>query len=106
METNQDEQVPWKVSFSAKAAKQAKKLPQEMRDRLFALQLEMEQTGPEQTTWRNYGLIVNAKDVHHCHLNSGQQRYVVVWKVTSRMIQVVEILYVGPHGSVRYSSFK
>jgi len=107
MET-QDKQPPWKVSFSAKAAKQAKKLPPEIRDRLFALKLEMEQTGPAQVTWRNYGLIVSAKtkDVHHCHLNSGRPRYVAVWQVTSRMIQVIEILYAGPHGGVNYSHFR
>jgi len=96
----------WQVDFSNKAAKQAKKLPPEIRDRLYALKVDLGQTGPEQLSWRNYGLIVGADDVHHCHLNSGHPRYVAVWKVIDRLIQVIEIRYVGPHGGVNYQRFK
>ena len=100
------ENPDWKVEFSPKADKQAGKLPQEIRDRLYALKLDIESKGPEQISWRNYGLIVGAKDVHHCHLNGGHPRYVVVWKVLDRRVQFVEIRYVGPHGSVNYKLFK
>lgn len=96
----------WKVDFSSKASKQARKLPGEMLARLYALKLDLEYTGPEQPTWRNYGLIVGGRDVHHCHLNNGRPRYVVVWKVLDREIRIMEIRYVGPHGSVDYSRFK
>jgi hypothetical protein len=51
-------------------------------------------------------MIVNAKDVHHCHLSNNRPRYVAVWKVLSREEQVIEIRFVGPHGSVDYSLFK
>lgn len=105
METAQDDTL-WKVSFSGKAEKQVRKLPVEMRDRMYALKLDLEYKGPEQTSWRNYGLIVGGKDVHHCHLNSGRPRYVAVWKVVDREIRIMEIRYVGPHGSVDYSRFK
>ena len=105
METAQDD-ILWKVSFSGKAEKQVRKLPAEMRDRTYALKLDLEYKGPEQTSWRNYGLIVGGKDVHHCHLNSGRPRYVAVWKVVDREIRIMEIRYVGPHGSVDYSRFK
>ena len=98
--------TPWKVEFSGKAGKQVSKLPGDIRDRAYALKLDMEYSGPEQTSWRNYGLIVGARDVHHCHLNSGRPRYVAVWKVIDREVQIIEIRYVGPHGSVDYSRFK
>lgn len=74
--------------------------------KLLALELDLKTKGPEQPSWRNYGLIVGAKDVHHCHLNNGRPRYVVVWKVLDREIRIMEIRYVGPHGSVNYSKFK
>jgi hypothetical protein len=104
MET--ERKTPWLISFSGKAGKQAKKLPPDMRDRLYALKIDLELTGPEQSGWRNYGPIVGAKDVYHCHLNSGQPRYVVVWKVIQRTIQLIEIQYAGPHGGVNYRRFK
>jgi len=105
MENTQGD-VFWKVGFSTKAEKQVGKLPAEMRARMYALKLDIERTGPEQRSWRNYGLIVGAKDVHHCHLNSGRPRYVVVWKVLDRVVQIIEIQYAGSHGSVNYSLFK
>ena len=96
----------WEVAFSKKADKQAQKLPKDMRDRLSALTTDLTYNGPVQTGWRNYGLIVGAEDVHHCHLNSGRPRYVVVWKVMNWEIRIIEIRFVGPHGSVNYSLFK
>jgi mRNA-degrading endonuclease RelE of RelBE toxin-antitoxin system len=105
MDSTQDD-ILWKVGFSPKAEKQVGKLPAEMRARLYALKLDIERTGPEQTSWRNYGLIVGAKDVHHAHLNSGRPRYVAVWKVIDREVRIIEIKYAGPHGNVNYSLFK
>ena len=98
--------ILWKVGFSSKAEKQVGKLPAEMRTRVYALKLDIERKGPEQRSWRNYGLIVGAKDVHHCHLNSGRPRYVAVWKVLVREVSIVKIMFAGPHGSVNYSLFK
>lgn len=105
MENAQDDAL-WKVDFSGKAEKQLRKMPTEIRDRAYALKLDMEYNGPERTSWRNYSLIVGGKDVHHCHLNSGRPRYVAVWKVIDREVRIIEIRYTGPHGSVDYSRFK
>lgn len=105
METPQDDML-WKVSFSGKADKQVRKLPVAIQERVYALKLDLQYNGPEQTSWRNYGLIVGSRDVHHCHVNSGRPRYVVVWKVIDREVRIMEIRYVGPHGSVDYSRFK
>jgi mRNA-degrading endonuclease RelE of RelBE toxin-antitoxin system len=101
-----ERETPWRVDFGGKAEKQANKLPSDMRDLLFYLKYRMENEGPEQTEWRNYGKIVNAKDVHHCHLNGGRPRYVVVWKVIDWEEQIIEIRFAGTHGSVDYSRFK
>lgn len=105
MEDTHDDAL-WTVNFSSKADKQARKLPGDILARLYSLKLDLQYKGPEQTSWRNYGLIVGGKDVHHCHLNSGRPRYVVVWKVIDREIRILEIRYVGPHGSVDYNRFK
>jgi mRNA-degrading endonuclease RelE of RelBE toxin-antitoxin system len=105
MEHTQDDRL-WEVKFSGKAGKQLRKLPADIRERVYALKIEMEYKGPEQTSWRNYGLIVGAKGVHHCHLNSGRPRYVAVWKVVDREIRIIEIRHVGPHGSVDYGRFR
>ena len=89
-----------------KAKKQIEKLPSDIRDIFYILERELKQEGPEQIEWRNYGLIVNAKDVHHCHLNNNRPRYVVVWKVVDYEKKDIEIRFVGTHGSVDYSRFK
>ena len=98
--------TPWLVDFSSKAEKQVGKLPADIRSALYLLKHDLEQKGPVQSRWRNYSLIVNANDVHHCHLNNYRPRYVVVWKVCSLEKQILEIRHVGPHGSVEYSRFK
>jgi mRNA-degrading endonuclease RelE of RelBE toxin-antitoxin system len=106
MEANKKRHTPWLVEYAGKAKKQIEKLPPDIRDIFYVLKREIEQEGPEQTEWRNYGLIVNARDVHHCHLNNNRPRYVVVWKVVDREKQDIEVRFVGPHGSVDYSRFK
>ncbi len=88
MEPTQDDDTLWDVRFSGKAEKQVDKLPAEIRERVYALKLDLKFNGPEQRGWRNYGPIVGAKDVHHCHMNSGRPRYVVVWKVIDREIRI------------------
>jgi mRNA-degrading endonuclease RelE of RelBE toxin-antitoxin system len=102
----EERETPWQVDFSNKAGKQKGKLPAAMRDILYALKHDLEQKGPEQTSWRNYSLIVGGKDVHHCHLNNNHPRYVVIWKVVDLEDKNIEIRFVGPHGSADYSRFK
>lgn len=50
----------------------------------------------------HYGKIVNKDDMHHCHLNKGRPRYVAVWKVLDRTVQLMEIKYVGTHENTDY----
>jgi hypothetical protein len=106
MNSSTERERSWQVNFGGKAQKQVFKLPADIRDIVFYLKYRLEQGGPEQLDWRNYGMIVGARDVHHCHLNNNRPRYVAVWKVVSREKRIIEIRYIGPHGSVDYSRFK
>jgi len=106
MEANEERDALWLVEYANKAKRQIERLPPHIRDIFYILERELGQEGPEQTEWRSYGLIVNARDVHHCHLNNNHPRYVVVWKVIDREKKNIEIRFAGPHGSVNYSRFK
>jgi mRNA-degrading endonuclease RelE of RelBE toxin-antitoxin system len=99
---NETDSPPWTVKFTGKARKQKDKLPQNMAAALLALKGELEWEGPEQPEWHHYGKLKGKKDVHHCHLNKGKPRYVVVWQVTDRTVQVMEIRYVGTHENADY----
>lgn len=97
-----EKEPPWKVLYTAKAKKQKSKLPQNIASIMLALQWELALEGPEQPEWRNYGKIVNKKDVYHCHLNNGRPRYVVIWKVTDWTEKRIEVLYADTHENADY----
>jgi len=90
------------VKFTGKARKQKDKLPKTISSVLDLLFGELEQVGPERRNWPHYGLIVEKKDMHHCHLNKGRPRYVAVWKVVDRTVKIMEIRYVGTHENANY----
>ncbi|MDR3089571.1 MAG: hypothetical protein LBU39_07120 [Desulfobulbaceae bacterium] len=92
----------WTVAFTGQARKQKSKLPDAMADALYILRRELEASGPERANWPHYGKIRGKKDVHHCHLNKGKPRYVAVWKVVDRDIQLIEVRYVGTHENADY----
>ena len=97
-----DTEKPWTVAFTGKARKQKNKLPKAISSALDLLYGELEQEGPERQNWHHYGKITGKPDTHHCHLNKGKPRYVVVWKVTDRTVQLMEIRYVGTHENADY----
>ena len=106
-ETNTAISSPWKVFLSKKAEKQLTKLPEDMYLAVAALRLELKLEGPIQAEWQNYGKLKGKRgEYHHCHLNKGRPRYVAVWEVTDNNIKLIEIVFVGPHGSVNYSLFR
>jgi mRNA-degrading endonuclease RelE of RelBE toxin-antitoxin system len=92
----------WDVKFRSRAKKQAKDLPVQIQERLFALVMEIRGLGPTRTTWPNYGKIKGRKDCHHCHLKKGRPTYVAVWKVTDKQNRYVEVRYVGTHENADY----
>lgn len=89
-----------------KITEKSLKLPEAIRESFFLLGKDLQNEGPEQTCWPNYGKLKGTKDVYHCHLIKGRPRYVVVWKVVDGDIQIMEIKYVGTHEKVNYRKFR
>lgn len=93
----------WEVRFSNKAAKQAGKLPQSIRDSLLALATDMELSGPVQPSWRNFSKMRNKRgEYYHCHLNGGKPRYVAIWTVMDNKVRIIEVIYAGTHENADY----
>lgn len=95
-------QPPWSVRFTAKAKKQSLALPARMQTRLIFLAEELARCGPTQPSFEHYGKLLGRGDVHHCHLNAGRPRWVVVWEVLERELRILEIQYVGTHEKAPY----
>jgi mRNA-degrading endonuclease RelE of RelBE toxin-antitoxin system len=89
----------WEVRLQRKAAKQVKSLPQKVRERLFALALEIEQYGPVRGNWPNYSRLGGGR--HHCHLKKGRPTYVAVWEEIEGSI-IIEVVYAGTHEKAPY----
>ena len=95
--------MTWTVNFSAKAAKQAAKLPTRVAERLDVLRFEMERTGPVQVSMPHFGKLKGwPGETYHCHLNKGRPTYVAIWVVEDRAVQLVEVTYVGTHEKAPY----
>ncbi|MEF3696289.1 type II toxin-antitoxin system RelE family toxin [Desulfolutivibrio sp.] len=95
--------MKWTVTFTRKAAKQAKKLPGLIAKRLEALLLDIQETGPIHPDRPRFGKLKNRPgEVYHCHLNKGRPVYVVVWEIEKNSIRVVEVVYVGTHENAPY----
>jgi len=92
----------WEVWFSAKAKRQAEKLPEAVQKRLKYLVEEIKVRGPVRTNWPNYGKLKGHGDCHHCHLRKGKATYVAVWQVQDQGIRLVEVRYVGTHEKADY----
>jgi mRNA-degrading endonuclease YafQ of YafQ-DinJ toxin-antitoxin module len=97
----------WTVTLTRKAEKQANALPAAINDALFFLKGELELEGPVQPEWHHYGKLQGKRrEYHHCHLNKGKPRYVVVWAVENREKMILEICFAGTHEKVNYDLFK
>ncbi|HBT88855.1 MAG TPA: cytotoxic translational repressor of toxin-antitoxin stability system [Desulfobacter sp.] len=90
----------WTVTLTKKAAKAIHKLPISIRQALFVLLGEIENSGPVRGNWKNYSKL--GQDRHHCHLKKGQPTYVAVWEVTNKEIKLIEVIYVGSHEKAPY----
>ena len=96
---------PWSVKYTGQAKKQKDKLPDEIKENLVALYLDLAWKGPAQPQWPHYGKLAGKKksqDMRHCHLNTGRPTYVAIWKVTDLGVQIMEIRYVGTHENANY----
>ena len=96
----------WTVKLSRKLQKKIEKLPPRPRKRLNFLVKEIQQYGPVQDKWPNFGKLRGKIDCYHCHLKKGDPTYVAVWKVTEYEIKIVEIKYAGTHEGVDYNRIR
>jgi mRNA-degrading endonuclease RelE of RelBE toxin-antitoxin system len=90
----------WQVSFTSKALKQARLLPESVRALLSILVLEMQRKGPVRGNWRNYGRL--GTNTHHCHLKRGRPTYVACWSVKDNQVHLLEVYYAGTHEKAPY----
>ncbi len=90
----------WSIRFHRQAMKQYKALSRPLQDRVNALVLSLEQTGPVQGAWANYSKLGSGR--HHCHVKKGKPTYVVVWEEVDQTIRVIEVQYVGTHEKAPY----
>ena len=97
--------IIWKVHFSTKAGKQAKKMSEKV---LLVLQLlinDLQYKGPcPGKEWQNYGKLQGKKNIdqRHCHLIKGNPTYVCCWEILDKKNQVIEVYYVGTHEKAPY----
>jgi hypothetical protein len=87
----------WRVAFTGKAAKQAKKMPQRERDHLALLARDLRLTGPTQPSWPNYSKL--GKNEYHCHLS---YRWVACWRLNGNELELIEIYYAGSRENAPY----
>jgi mRNA-degrading endonuclease RelE of RelBE toxin-antitoxin system len=89
--------MAWKVGFSSKAAKQARKLAKRERILLTRLVTDLSVRGAVQPEWPNYSKLED--NAYHCHLN---YRWVACWKVEDNRLRIIEIYYVGSRENAPY----
>lgn len=97
--------MSWDVRFTSRAQKQARNLPPDVQEILFALVFEIKKLGPTRTFWSDYSKIKGKKDCYHCHLKKGKPTYVAIWKVSDKKKKLVEVRYVGTHEKADYGRF-
>lgn len=90
----------WVVRIPKRVYKNISALPAPVKETLFMLLSDIQDTGAVQGNWPNYGKL--AKNKHHCHLKKGKPCYVAVWEVTDKKIRLIEVQYVGTHENAPY----
>ena len=92
--------MAWLVKARSRVKKQVASLPKGVKERLFALLLEIEKAGPVRGNWPSYGKLGQSR--HHCHLKKGRPTYVAVWEESDEAVRLVEVTYVGTHEKAPY----
>lgn len=92
--------MTWTVRIPKRVAKQVHQLPKIVMEAVAELVADLENGGPEQRSWPNYGRITGKPGCHHCHVRKGRPTYVVVWRAIDE--EIMEVLYVGTHEGADY----
>ena len=88
--------MAWIVVYKRKQERNLRKLPITVQVLFHALVKDLEATGPEQTSWRNFSKLENNK--FHSHLNYS---YVACWKNNKGNL-MIEVYYVGSREKAPY----
>jgi mRNA-degrading endonuclease RelE of RelBE toxin-antitoxin system len=96
--------MTWHVELTKKATKQARMLDRRVFTALQLLIENLEQEGPTQPSWLNYGKLRLGKnwDCRHCHLVKGNPTYVCCWEIIDSEQKMIEVYYVGTHENAPY----
>jgi mRNA-degrading endonuclease RelE of RelBE toxin-antitoxin system len=92
--------MPWTVQLKKQVFKRVRKLPLEVKNNLYALIKEIEESGPVRGNWPNYGKLGPTR--HHCHIKKGNPTYVALWEEIGEEINLVEVTYAGTHEKAPY----
>lgn len=99
-------EMRWVVEYSTAAKRKKKKLPKPIQFQVDLLAKEIELLGPIRKNWSHFGPLKKGKNVpddsYHCHVKSGRPTYVVCWRLENKIINIVEIFYVGTHEGTPY----
>jgi mRNA-degrading endonuclease RelE of RelBE toxin-antitoxin system len=92
----------WTVTFTKKADKQLKKLPEQIQFAVSALIEDLKVRGPTQPAWPNFSKFRGTSGKYHCHIKKGRPTYVACWQESEIEIKVLEVYYVGTHEGAPY----
>lgn len=86
----------YKVVIGRQARKNLKKLPAEVVQLARMLTNDLEKSGPEQPSWKNYSKL--GRNKYHCHLT---YHYVACWTNENGTL-TIEVYYVGSRQNSPY----
>lgn len=84
------------VRIKRKTERGLSQLPENVRQPLYLLVTNLQDSGPTQPTWRNFSSL--GDDRYHCHLT---YRYVACWTHRKGEI-IIEVYYVGSREKAPY----
>ena len=103
--SNKTADINWIVTYTGKADKQRRKLPQKVQEMLDLLTIEIEKVGPVRSNWSHFGPLKGKdfpENTYHCHIKKGRPTYVSCWYIIDKKLKQVEIFYVGTHENAPY----
>ncbi len=89
--------MSWIVRVHRRVRKQLSKLPDNVKEALEALVVDLSDGGPVRGDWPNYSKLSGGK--HHCHLTYS---YVAIWIVENKKLKIIEVSYVGSRENAPY----
>ncbi len=86
----------YEVVIKKKVFKEVSKMPLYIKDKFYALIIDLEDKGPVQPGWPNYSKI--GKEEYYCHL---ARKWVACWYHKDNSL-IIEVYYAGSRENARY----